>query len=380
MFEFALCPNSDRLSSLRGHYSFEENGRPLGLYSAFSENTLVGVRLSLPRMLATDSATLILEREEGERFFFPFRLLSSGGAEEHYALMLTRSMLNGGGVFHMSILLEGVFGRLAAYRAKGGAFSFTRDLLAEGGFPPLSLGEGTPHKTENGQSLLGAVCDYLVSGEGTSLLQYVTGEIFTLGWNGTASPRAFLEEDVPFAERLARCGVGAEQREAYERIGILLSATLLGAPTWGACADLKAEAYRRHVAEICTKESAFSSGRLALLLLEREALVFARVREGEALVTIVNRSQSPLRISSQDGFSVLLGGRGLKNEYALAACSAVLLRAPVWQDSSAVLHIEKERPSVKCRKNPPIRRPRAELENKIPPTVRETVIRSVIDF
>ncbi len=381
MHRFVLYPNENLLPSLRGRYHFEENGRPVGPCSSFSENSLIGLRLYLPRMLGATCVTLGLTDATGEYAFFPLRLLSVRGAEECYAVMLTRSMLDVGGVYRMSLTVMGACGMLAVRRSAEGTLSFTHDLLETGGFPPIRLGICASKEREIGNTFTELLLDYLVLGRHTPLMGYMADRLFSLGEEAASLPvHLEWEGDLPLGHRLGLRGAPAELLDSYEKMAVLVTATLAGEPVWRNAEDPRAAAYRRHVMEARAKESLFSSGRLLPLLFREDAFAFARVREGECLVTLVNRSPMPLEIFSADGFSVLIGGRGLKNEYLLPPYAGVLMRAPLWEDSHGILHIEPFKAPVRCRPKPPVRQKRTAYGERKAPTARETVIRSVIDF
>ncbi len=382
MAGFSLHPNMYLLPTLRGRYCFEENGYTVGMHAAFSEKSLIGLKLFLPRMLGATSVMLVLHGGNGERIFFPLRLIASGGAQEIYGVMLTRSMLLAEGEYDMSLTVSSAFGMLAAYREEGGTLAFTHDLVRQGGFPPLKLATGANQGERVNIPLSDVLLDYLVTGRCGRLLWYITEVLPAFGAEEAAALPVFLvgEGASSFREQLHAPGAPSALDEAYERLAMLVAATIAGDPVCREASTPQGRTYWRHVMETRGKESTFVNGRLALLFLDERLLAFSRVRKGEALVTLINRSPMAMRVSSADGFSVLLGGRGLKNECPLAPHTGILLRAPLWEGDGGVLHIADIQPEVKCRQKPPIRRPRALVEEKNSLCERETVIRSVIDF
>lgn len=382
MAGLSLHPNMYLLPTLRGRYCFEENGYPVGLQSSFSERALVGIRLTLPRMLGASAVTLALRSGDRESAFFSLRLLASRGAQDIYAVMLTHPMLGWDGMYRISFLLSSAFGMLSACREEGGEISFTPDLLRESGFPPLRLGREDSNCGGESTPLFEPLFDYLITGKRGRLLRYITEDLSALGAEeAVGMPVSLVEEGMlTVRDGLMARGAPWVLGEAYERLAMLVAATIAGTPVCAEASSPAGRAYWRHVMERRGKETAFASGRLSLLCMNERLLAFARVRKGEALVTLINRSPMAMRVSSADGFSVLLGGRGLKNECPLAPHAGILLRAPLWEGDGGVLHIAEVQPVVKCRQKPPIRRPRAALEGKKPLCERETVIRSVIDF
>ncbi len=89
-------------------------------------------------------------------------------------------------------------------------------------------------------------------------------------------------------------------------------------------------AFFLRLAQLRRREPVYRDGLFRLLHLSAELLVFSREREGEALLTVINRSERRLVIASPDGFSLVFGGRGLKNVFAVRPYTGVVLKASCW--------------------------------------------------
>ncbi len=364
------------LNHLTGRYSFEENGRPVGLGSSFPIRTLVGFQLVLPRILAPHDVMLSLSLGD-ESCFLPLRLLGKEKGEERYAVLLPPSLGNERASYALSVTFSSPFGMLSARRTASGKLSFFTDLLEESGFPPLSFGDVVP---PSGRDFSDALFSYLTKGTRASLLQELRGILPALSPTGSAAYFAGGGEyERRLRARLLAEGFSPAVALAYGRAAILITALLGGRMPSEDDGEADLLLARRHIGEILKKESLFFAARAELFLLTEELLAIGRRREGETLLLLFNRSSQPMQISSDEEFSVLLGGRGRKGRFPLSPYSALLLRVPLWRENGAGLHIAALTELPKKRTPPPIRRPRAATPEK-PPCVQETVIRTVIDF
>ncbi len=365
-----FSPPEAMLPLLRGRYTYEENGRAVGLSSAFLPGTLVGVRLSLPRMLGSSNVTLSL-RSGGDSYFLPLRPVTFDGADLSYATLLPPSLGKEGRSYTPAFLFSSSFGMLSARREPDGCLSFSRDLSGESGLPPLSFGGDVALSAAD--SLSAPFAAYWDTGEYAPLLHWMTAILPTL--HRGALERALSQDAAP---RISKETLPSAAQLFYGKAAILVTATLAGRPPAGTDGAEPLALYCRHLGEVMQKESLFARSRPTLLGLTEELFAFARQGEGEALITLCNRSPLSFSLSSGEEFSVLLGGRGRKARFSLSPYSALLLRLPLWRGEGARLHIEREPLLPKKRTPPPIRRPRVREASPVAP--RETVIRTVIDF
>ena len=71
-------PNRAWVEDARGRISFYENGRDIGIRTAYACDSLIGIRLYVPRALGCAAARLRLVRDgEDEPLFFPWPTTSS---------------------------------------------------------------------------------------------------------------------------------------------------------------------------------------------------------------------------------------------------------------------------------------------------------------
>lgn len=169
------------------------------------------------------------------------------------------------------------------------------------------------------------------------------------------------------AVRQASCPTdGEEILWARTEAAYLIAATLPGVPAWssfevgcrffGADAEGDAasplrwradgteeergRAFFARLARLRQREAVYRGGTFRLCHLGGDSLVFAREREGESLLTIVNLQSAPLRIRGQEGFCVVFGGRGYKTEFVLRPQGACVLKVGRWPGEECHLHLE----------------------------------------
>lgn len=150
---------------------------------------------------------------------------------------------------------------------------------------------------------------------------------------------------VPFSSLLAPLvegQVGEGHLSDLSRLAFLIAATLPGMPMLPeGGAEEEAFAFRLRLFGMRRKEKTLHTGRLRLHTLTPDLLVFSREREGEMLLTVINRSPDALKISSAEGFSVLFGGRGRKLLYRLAPYSGTVLRFELFTGEVGALSFQR---------------------------------------
>ena len=192
-------------------------------------------------------------------------------------------------------------------------------------------------------SLQEALASYLSRGDTGGLSRFFDGYIGALPAPLAKRSVALLGE--PRGRTLhARIGTAlpheeGERADALARLGELIAATLPGLshlpmPEAG---EEERLAFRLRLFGICRKEKAILSGAFRLHILSPELLVFSRTVEGQMLITVCNRSAKTLAISSPDGFSVLIGGRGRKLLYRLPPNSGTILRVDLFAGERTAL-------------------------------------------
>ncbi len=198
-------------------------------------------------------------------------------------------------------------------------------------------------------TLRSALLSYLSRGETGALGAYFdryTASLATPHLHGSVE---VLEEpsSATFAATLASLLPEEEggQAPALARLGELIAATLPGLcllPVPGE-GEEQTLAFRLRLFGICRKEKAALSGDLRLHTLTPALLVFSRVVEGEMLLTVINRSSDVLSVSSPEGFSVLIGGRGRKLLYRLPPYSGTILRVGLFSGECGHLSFKRVR-------------------------------------
>lgn len=135
---------------------------------------------------------------------------------------------------------------------------------------------------------------------------------------------------------------GEEHLSDLSRLAALITATLPGMPMLPKDAtEEEAFAFRLRLFGMRRKERTLHTGIFRLHTLTPDLLVFSREREGEMLLTVINRSPDALKISSADGFSVLFGGRGRKLLYRLAPYSGTVLRFELYTGETGTLSFQR---------------------------------------
>lgn len=199
-----------------------------------------------------------------------------------------------------------------------------------------------------GSSLRTALLGFFVSGETEALRAYLTEEIFRL-------PAPILHRSL---NALSLPGDGffdalpsVKEREALAALAYLVAATLPGCPAifsgdeWGAGEGNAANslyAFYQRVTKMRAREEVYREGGFRLLYLSDDILVFSREREGEALLTVINRADAPLFLTGD--FTVLLGGRGRKMQFTLPPFSGTVCRISLWAGEENRLRLSRELP------------------------------------
>ncbi len=302
-------------------------------------------------------------------------------AAERYGVRLLCDFLSFCGVFRGSRICEGALapaalfgedGYLALARRLGfsglwlrgvgfgeGVCRMIAEKMQEAGEPPLLWCDGsypaaqpTPLHTPLHGALDGrlsaALIAYLVDGVCEPLRHFFEDTLASAPLSArTLAPLVLSEVGVrPFTDTLQERGVHGQDTEALWRLGVLISLTLPGAPLIESepffCQDKEkggALAFLLRSLGVRAREGALRAGECHLLRLTPELLVFSREREGEILLTVVNRADRPITLSSPDDFFVLLGGRGRKRRFTLPEKSGTVLRLSAWQGEGTVLQI-----------------------------------------
>ncbi len=126
-------------------------------------------------------------------------------------------------------------------------------------------------------------------------------------------------------------------------LGELIAATLPGAPVLPSGDEgEEALAFRLRLFGMYRREKTLVEGEFRLHTLTKDLLVFSRAREGEMLLTVINRSPDLLTLSSHEGFSVLFGGRGRKLLYRLPPYSGTVLRVSLYTGESGALRLRRQ--------------------------------------
>lgn len=102
-------------------------------------------------------------------------------------------------------------------------------------------------------------------------------------------------------------------------------------------------AFFLRLAQLRRREPVYRDGLFRLLHLSPELLVFSREREGEALLTVINRTPWRLSVASPDGFSVVFGGRGLKNVFPVRPFGGIVIKVSCWEGEPCRLRFTHDR-------------------------------------
>lgn len=140
------------------------------------------------------------------------------------------------------------------------------------------------------------------------------------------------------------CGTPTDETQlcALAELGELIAATLPGAPVLPCEEDASRLAFRLRLFGMYRREGALATGDFRLHTLTKDLFVFSRAREGEMLLTVINRSPDLLTISSREGFSVLFGGRGRKLLFRLAPYSGTVLRVSLYTGEEGTLRLLRQ--------------------------------------
>lgn len=188
------------------------------------------------------------------------------------------------------------------------------------GFLPLALRE--------------AALSYLLDGQTESLRHCLTAELPNcpprLLHNSWNLPATYAEDGRSLLQNISL--PHNISRETVEELAALLAATLPGSPVIpDATVEGESLLYHLRLAVLRRREPVYESGDLRLIHLDSELLIFSREREGEALLTFLNRSPRTFSLEAPGGFSVVLGGRGRKTKAVLAAGSGLVCKFSYWQ-------------------------------------------------
>lgn len=254
-------------------------------------------------------------------------------------------------------LLQAMHGCLAGQivmgAAEGGPFPIRygtrRRALWEGGLDAIFDG-----------TLRSACLAYLAEGETAPLYHYLCDVLPAMPQHALALQAEMLSsyEEGSFLSALQeRCGGegGAEVLRLLAELGHLIAGTLPGLPLYLAGEEnglpyppAQGEAVGGQLAfflrlgQLRRREAVYRDGLFRLLHLSPSLLVFSREREGEALLTVINRSPRRLHVASPDGFSVAFGGRGLKNVFAVRPYGGVVLKVGHWEGEPCRLRFTQQ--------------------------------------
>ncbi|MBQ8351792.1 MAG: hypothetical protein IJY20_07105 [Clostridia bacterium] len=203
-----------------------------------------------------------------------------------------------------------------------------------------------------GDELRDACLSYLVSGEGAALAHYLGDVLPSLPAHALAmqaQPLSLYES----GSFLTAISEAYEEREPkgggdvprlLAELGHLIAGTLPGLPMYLAGEEnglpyppTQGEAvggqlaFFLRLAQLRRREPVYRDGLFRLLHLSPDLLVFSREREGEALLTVINRSSVRLSVASPDGFSVVFGGRGLKNVFSVRPFGGIVIKVSRWE-------------------------------------------------
>ena len=101
-------------------------------------------------------------------------------------------------------------------------------------------------------------------------------------------------------------------------------------------------AFFLRLSQLRRREAVYRDGALRLLHLSPTLLVFSREREGEALLTVINRAPTRLALASPDGFSVVFGGRGLKNVFSVRPYGGIVVKVTRWEGETCRLRFTRQ--------------------------------------
>lgn len=228
------------------------------------------------------------------------------------------------------------------------------------GDPILSIAFGVRRRFLSGEELDGlllpmlrpALLSYLPAGEPSGLRRFLGETLRHLPLRALHTSCHSLSdgEGTLFSESLRADQEGKTHWATYAALAYLIAATLPGNPvisageeTGGVPETQEGEwllAYYLRVSALRRREAVYREGGFRLLHLSREALVFSREREGEALLTVVNRADAPMRLWAAGGFTVILGGRGRKTAFRLAPRSGAVCRFSFWPGEASRLTLE----------------------------------------
>ena len=214
----------------------------------------------------------------------------------------------------------------------------------------------------SGNALRRAALSYLVEGETGPLARYLGDYLPALPAHAAAwqaNPLSLYGEGDFLSAVQDAYGQSGGQDGNLPRLlaelGHLLAGTLPGMPMYIAGEENGLPyppapgeavggqlAFFLRLAQLRRRETVYRGGGFRLLHLSSELLVYAREREGEALLTVINRSPARLSILSPDGFSVMFGGRGLKTAFAVRPFGGIVIKVACWEGEACRLHFTHE--------------------------------------
>lgn len=246
---------------------------------------------------------------------------------------------------------------LSAVRARMHAASEKEPLLLGGtAAPPVALAFGTRRRFFFGgeldaplsYALRDALLAYLLLRDTAPLAAYL-GDILPSMPPATLAvyPQLLSTYETGSFYAALSAETDSGRADALNTLAFLIAATLPGTPMYLAgeecskdldgqpeCDSEMGEARRAlclRLAALRRKEGVYAGGACRLLHLSPDLLVFSREREGEALLTVVNPSDKTLTVTSPDGFSVVLGGRGRKTTFPLRPLGGIVVKIPRWE-------------------------------------------------
>lgn len=219
------------------------------------------------------------------------------------------------------------------------------------------------------RTLRRALLDCLCRADTAPLFRYLTGTLAETPPRAlrlTAHALSDYEEGAFYDAVRERSDPAADEETLWEKTeaAYLIAATLPGVPGWSfaemgcrffdaaeegkepsplrgradGTEEERGRAFFARLARLRAREAVYRGGAFRLCHLGPGCLIFAREREGEALLTVVNLRAQPLRISGREGFTVVFGGRGYKTEFLLRPQGGCVLKVGRWPGEECHLH------------------------------------------
>ena len=234
---------------------------------------------------------------------------------------------------------------------------------------PVPIHFGARRRYTFGEALDGMASDalgeaclaYLVNGETEALADYLlrTQAVIPPGMLCVQALSHYESGSLlsAIAERLYEKDAQTPGKTPYAlaELGHLIAGTLPGVPLYLAGEEnglpyppVAGEAvggqlaFFLRLAQLRRRETVYRDGVLRLLHLSPTLLVFSREREGEALLTVINRAPTRLALASPDGFSVVFGGRGLKNMFSVRPYGGIVVKVTRWEGETCRLRFTRQ--------------------------------------